>query len=827
MDAQFWHDVQAVFAAAADARPEDRPALLDRLCAGRTQVRQQVESLLTSSESAGDDFLAPPADVPRADGPASDPVGQTIGGFRLLEKIGEGGMGSVYLAVREDGDFTQRVAVKLVDLPVSSEDALRRFRSERRILAALNHPHIVTFLDGGWADGGPAYLVMEYVDGVPLTRYCAQRRLGLDDRLRMFQLVCGAVQYAHRHSVVHRDLKPANILVTSAGAPKMLDFGVARLLDAPGAAADVTVGHPLRALTPNYASPEQLRGMPVTTASDLYALGVLLHELLTGVRPYETAGRPLDESLNEVLHTPRRRPSEVTGAQAEAQPPYALSRLRGDLDAVVLKALRVDPAERYASAQEMAADLGRVLAGTPVIAREPSFGYIASHLVRRHRAVFAAAAISVLATLAALGVSLRQTRVAERERARAESRFADARQLATAVIFDIHDAVAKLPGSTPVRQRIVAEALSYLERLRQDPAGDPAFRLEMARAYFRLGTVQGAPSVANLGDRVGARDSFLKAVAILEPLAAEPGAAPDAAYWLGDVQVALAGLAQADGRLDEQRARVEAVTRIAESLVARDDDSRARRLLATSYFFQAQLLPNRERIDAWTRASAAFERILADQPGDPAAMRSVALVAKYLGSTYELRGEYAAALVQHQRALALDQERLRARPDDRVARFDVAIDLSNLAFAAWKTGALERAADGYARSLALREALVADDPQDVQSQGRLAYVLIRLARVYGDLKQFEDAMPLARRAVGISERLSGIDDQHAVEYAAALTDRGLLELAASRRTEACASFRAARRVIEPLTGETKGPAVRVRLDEELGRLEDVRTTCAP
>jgi non-specific serine/threonine protein kinase/serine/threonine-protein kinase len=827
LNPDFWREVQSIFAIVAEAPLAARSALLDQHCGDRADLRAEVESLLTSSDQVGDflEMADRPGAADESGGPAADPlIGRSIGGFRLTEQIGRGGMGSVYAALRDGREFTQRVAVKLIDLPLRNDDALRRFRSERRILAALNHPHIVTFLDGGLTDDGQAFLVMEYVEGLPITRYCAERRSTLEERLRLCQLVCGAVHYAHQHAVVHRDLKPGNILVTAAGAPKMLDFGVARLLDSPDAPADATTGHPLRALTPNYASPEQLRGLPVTTSSDIYSLGVLLFEMLTGTRPYETSGQPLDGVLRMVLEGPRRRPSDARPGDA-SRPPYPASRLRGDLDAIVLKSLSLDSGDRYASAQELSADVGRYLSGTPVVAREPSLRYVVSHLARRHRAAFAAIAVSVVAIVAALGVSLWQGRVARRERQRAEQRFGDARQLASAVIFDIHDAVSRLEGSTPVRQRIVAEALKYLERLSRDPAGDAAFRIELARAYLRIGTIQGSPSVPNLGDRTGARESFVKAIAILEPLAADPSAAHDAAYWLVDVQRGLAGIAQAEGALAEQRSLVDAATRLAESLVERRGDLRARTLLGSAYFDQALLLPSRDRVPAWTRAAATFERLLAERPDDPNALRSVALVAKYFGATHESRGEYAEALTQHRKALAIDEQRLAARPGDRFAQFDVAIDLSNIAFTAWQTGQLEDAATGYERSLAIREQLVAADPKDVQAQGRLAYVQMRLAVVYGDLKRFDEALPHARRALETTRRLSTIDEQHLAEHAATLEHYGRMLLAAGRAAEGCAELRNARAAVRPLLREGVTSAVTARVEEVTQNTPRFREQC--
>jgi serine/threonine protein kinase len=284
--ADYWREVENIFAEALGADPAERQALVESRAAGRDSLRAEVESLLTaharlSPVPATDEHTRPPAATARRLA-----IGGHIGPFRLVQTVGTGGMATVFLAERDDGAFSQRVAIKLIAAPLTHPGTVRRFRAERQILASLRHPHIITLLDGGVTPDGQAYLVMEYVDGAPITAYCRQHALPLDARLRLFRQVCSAVHYAHRHFVVHRDLKPANILVTAEGVPKVLDFGVAKLLDDGTAPAAATVTAPGGGpLTPNYASPEQLRGLPVTTSSDVYALGVLLYELTSGVRP--------------------------------------------------------------------------------------------------------------------------------------------------------------------------------------------------------------------------------------------------------------------------------------------------------------------------------------------------------------------------------------------------------------------------------------------------------------------------------------------------------------------------------------------------------------
>jgi eukaryotic-like serine/threonine-protein kinase len=353
-DTEFWARVDAVFTAAVDidGDVDARAALVDARCGSDTALRDEVRSLLAAHERAGG-FLTPPPVALHQDGAG---LGTVVGAYRLTAKIGEGGMGDVYRAERADGLFGHAVALKVTRGSVVDPAAAIRFATERQILASLQHPHIVTLLDGGTLADGRAYLVMELVEGAPITKYCADAKLGLEERLGLFRHICAAAHYAHRHGIVHRDLKPANVLVTPDGVVKVLDFGVAKLLAAAPGDGQTLPGLLPGPLTPNYASPEQLRGLPVTTASDVYALGVLLYELVTGARPYETTGQPLDRVLDLVVRTEPPRPSSAPGSPTDPLP-WDRRRLRGDLDAIVLKALAKDPEARYASAEQLADDV--------------------------------------------------------------------------------------------------------------------------------------------------------------------------------------------------------------------------------------------------------------------------------------------------------------------------------------------------------------------------------------------------------------------------------------------------------------------------------------
>ena len=475
-----WQRLQELFHQALPLQPDQRAPLLDRECAGDPELRDQVERLLSASDRAGGFIHEPAIASPGFALPDDEQsrIGRRVGAYRLVRALGRGGMGAVYLAEREDGAFEQRVAIKLIKRGMDTDQVLARFRAERQILASLDHPNIARLLDGGTTDDGLPYFAMEYIEGRPIDAFAETGQLGVEERLRLFLQICEAASYAHAQGVIHRDIKPLNTLVTAAGVPKLLDFGIAKVLnDSPEEITATVTG--LRLLTPDYASPEQIEGRRATAASDVYSLGVVLYELLTGRSPYRLSSRSPQEIAAAVSTAEPHRPST-----AVTQP--AVSRqLRGDLDTIALTALRKEPARRYPSVASLADDIRRHLEGRPIVARADHTTYRLGKFARRNRAVLVTAALAVVGAvlLTVIGLSL------ARSRASADPSLLANRALALRDRILVAD-FADLAGDTTL-------AAAVTEAFRTDLSQSPVIRVMTPRQVrTSLGRLQQSPDVA-------------------------------------------------------------------------------------------------------------------------------------------------------------------------------------------------------------------------------------------------------------------------------------------------------------------------------------------
>jgi len=689
---------------------------------------------VTSDRHAdGQGSLASPPATEETGEAAAPARGARLGPYEVVGELGRGGMGVVLKAVRADDAYRKVVAVKLVPAAGLSARARERFLEERQILAGLEHPNIARLLDGGTTADGVPYLVMELVEGERIDVWCQARDLGVDARLRLFLEVAAAVHHAHRNLVVHRDIKPGNVLVTSDGVPKLLDFGVARFATGDGDATLTAAS----ALTPAYASPEQLlQDGPIGTASDVYSLGVLLHELLTGQRPRRSGGGD-GELLATAAGLEPERPS-VTA------PPALRRRLRGDLDVILLTALRTAPEARYGSAEAFADDVRRHLDGRPVRARPPTLTYRLSKFTRRNPGAVAALTLAIVALAGGVVATRREAARADAERVVAERRFAEARRIAHAMLFELHDAVAPLPGSTAARKLLVTRGLEYLDGVAREAGGDRSLCLELARAYVRIGDVQGGVFNANLGDDAGARESYGRAVALADRCGsgdAEGASALGAALRARAAARALAGDALA-GREDAARALGLARAHVDGRAGGRVELAQALAALAFATYHVGDLAASRE-------ASEEGVRVLeAGVPGAPSEQVQGLLA----GAHWQLAGtlwgltDRRGAAEHYERARTLQEAALARDPRNVRIRRQLAFTLESLGTV---RGQLEQpSVDVLERAVELRRQLAADDPADADARLYALYAQKNLALALVATNRGTEAAPLLASVLG-------------------------------------------------------------------------------
>jgi serine/threonine protein kinase/tetratricopeptide (TPR) repeat protein len=727
MHAERWRQLQELFALASDLPVDQRRQFLDSNCAGDPELRAEIETLIAAdAKQTGwlSRFVNEAATAMAGPEAARWTPGLRIGPYEIVRELSRGGMGIVFLAERADQQFRRRVAIKVVRASLASPDLLTRFRTERQILAQLDHPNIARLLDGGATESGEPYVVMEFIDGLPIDQYCDAHALTVDDRVELFRTICAAVQYAHGNLVVHRDLKPGNILVTAAGVPKLLDFGIAKLLAATTIEIDVSQTRTReRLLTPSHASPEQVRGESITTASDIYSMGVLLYELLSGKAPYRFRTQTERELERVICEEEPVAPSHALGRPAEGKEPdpYSISRARsttpdrlrrklaGDLDTIVLMAMRKEPMRRYASADQLGEDLRRHAAGLPVIARKDTVPYRIGKFTRRHpRALGATAAIVVV--IAAL-IAFYTTRLAA-ERDRALAAAAKSEQVASFLsnVFAISNPSEARGRTVTARELLDRGAARIAEELDGQPDVQADLMELMGNVYLGLGLYD--ESVAILERALQARRAVsgelnagtahtLNALGVVHRLKANFVAAESLAAKGLDIQRQLYG--------EEHLETAHSMADLAEVLRVRGDLARAEPLYRRALEVRRKLL-------------GPADRDLADT------MNNFALV--LFG-----RGDYAAAEAMHRDALAMRRQVLG---EDHI---DVANSYDNLAMT---LAALERydEAERIGRdALRLNQKLLGDtEPRTLRIKARLARTL------YGK-RDLDAAEPLMRETL--------------------------------------------------------------------------------
>jgi eukaryotic-like serine/threonine-protein kinase len=836
-----WRRINELFLSTIELEPNERSDFLKQACTEDASLLKELELMLTSHEEATS-FIETPAIESAASLLLEEQnlsmVGRRIGQYKVISELGRGGMGTVFLAVRDDDQYEKQVAIKLVSSSLNIGEMLRRFYNERQILANLDHPNIAKLLDGGTTEEGLPYLVMDYVDGIPIDTYCNTQHLSIREMLELFRKVCAAVHYAHQNLFVHRDIKPSNILVTREGVPKLLDFGIAKVIDSGRSVQQAGLTRTgLRPMTPEYASPEQVRGKAITTASDIYSLGVLLYKLLAGERPY---------NFNDYSQL------EIERVICEEEPPRpgTIKReLSGDLDNIVMMAMRKSADRRYGSVEQLSEDICRHLEGLPVIARKDTFSYRTVKFIKRNRIAVAAAVLLAITLAAGVGATIWQARVARAAQARAERRFNEVRELANSYLFEFNDSIKDLPGSTTARQLLIKRALKYLDSLAQEAVGDPSLQRELAAAYLRLGDIQGNFFNANVGDMAGALESYRKAVAILEGLSeADPlnrqishdlstgyGRVGDMVMYTGNAAAALQSYRKAIPSLEalaadpaNMKARrdlaigyyrmghiiiyngdnigaketFKKAVELSEKLSEADPaDVEIRQNLGLSYYRLGDLISSisdpDEAAELFRKTLAIGQELSAKDPNNAQASRIMLTGYIKLAELTLRKGNPAGSIEIYSKALAIGQGLASKDRTNAQAQRDLVVVYGNLSNAIAESGDIRGAIENELKGMSIQEELVAADPANTRGRRDLATFNLSIGRLHSQIGNIDQALNSYRKALDIIESLMAKDPKNAqvradlarVLYLAAklLGKRGEIEQARSYMNRALAT----------------------------------------
>jgi eukaryotic-like serine/threonine-protein kinase len=842
---QRWKQIDELLQQALELPADERQAFLDQNCLDDEVLRGEVLSLLRADQQTGA-LLDQPLPLRSLHDPSV--VGRRVGAYKLIRELGRGGMGAVYLGERDDDQqFHQQVAIKLIKRGMDTDEIIERFRHERRILASLNHPNIARLLDGGTTDDGLPYFVMELIEGEPLPDYCRQKNMGVVERLKLFLQVCQAVQHAHNNLIIHRDLKPSNILVTPSvdgktEMVKLLDFGIAKLLGASEAGLSTLSGQ--RPMTPEYASPEQVRAASISTATDVYSLGVVLYQLLADALPYQFSSRDVAELSRVVCEQEPLPPSRMASLHG-----VGFSRkLRGDLDNIVMAALRKEPERRYQSPAQLAEEIERHLAGQPVKARPNTFSYRTGKFLKRNRAAAAAGTFVLTTLVAGIIVATWQARVAraaqvraesalahaesqrqraereqaiaerqrqraeealaiaeshrkraedaqakaevlrvkteqalaetsieraralseksraEAERTKADQRFDDVRKLATTFLFDFHNAIQDLPGSTKARQLVVSKAVEYLDKLARQAGDNPSLQRDLAASYSRLSAIQGTSVTqqAVLGDGVGEMTSLRKAQAILESLT---NTHPDDKAARGDLAslhlamgIKLLDAGDEPSAFEHARKGLE----IRQALAAADPENLTVRFsLATAHrqfwFVAANTGSPNLGLDSLRQSVAIAEALVAASPNNAQIKHYAAIALRDLGAQLWYRGELTGAWERYQKSREILESQFASDPGSLSKLRGVFIISQSVGELLMRTGRTTEALEVFQRNLELTQALVKKDPANVQARRDLSIAFQGISAALEGAGQFNEALNQYRKSMVINEELTAND----------------------------------------------------------------------
>ncbi|MCD9185933.1 MAG: serine/threonine-protein kinase [Pyrinomonadaceae bacterium] len=805
---QEWLEISDVFHSIVELSKSEREAVLSSITDERK--RAEIEKLLIANDAEQSFLESSPLKAIQSE-EVLPQMPEKIGRYKILEQIGRGGMGAVYLAERED--LKKKVALKIIKRGMDTDEILRRFQTERQILANLEHSNIARLLDGGVSEDGLPFIVMEYVDGKDLLDFCAEKDLSLNAKLDLFRKICAAVSYAHQNLVVHRDLKPSNILVNKNGEPKLLDFGISKLLT--NETNETGTATSLGMMTPNYASPEQFRGETVSTATDIYSLGVILFELLTGNLPYEIRSKRFEEAARIVAETEPRKPSSIiqdskfkiqdssseNGYRFQTEDSNATDDklktknqnqntnpkskiwnpkfLRGDLDNIILKALRKEPERRYSSVEQFSEDIRRHQIGFPVTARPDTFSYRASKFFQRNRIGVVSAGLIFLALIGGvIGTSWQAVR-AERQRALAEKRFGDVRQLANNAVFKYYEQIKDLDGATEARETLVKDATEYLDKLAQDAKGDVSLQKDLVKAYFRLGDVLGAPHAnANTGDTAGALENYGKADKIINDLLTE---SPNEIEYLNlkrNLHTKIGEIRQREGNAEETRKNFLAAVEISEKIVEKEPNvPKNLSALGQSFVLYGETLPlglgENESIAVASKGFPHLEKALQIDANDSPSLQRlnmanirIGLQVSTLAREAENRQDEAKARELYKRAAELFRKAEETAQklvvsDGKNAGFARRLFISrfNESMALSGLGQLDEALKIQQETLEQTEKAAGESANN-EAKLDLAQATYEIGRTFSRKKEFPSAIEKIKKAIALYDQIIAKDAQN-------------------------------------------------------------------
>jgi len=743
------------------ALPSDaRHTLLQAECSDHPEMWQLIERVLSNSTAIEHSTLLQDGGLLKwtkqllaDDQESSDQIGR----YRVLRVLSRGGMGTVLLAVRSDLQNTGLVALKVINRGLDRGVFLTAFNREREILASLkSHPNIVHLEDADVTAAGTPYLVMEYIDGFPLNEYCEKNELTVEDRLKLFLIICEAVSFAHQRAIIHRDLKPNNVLVTTSGMPKLLDFGIAKLLAISEHEASVSVVEQKRIMTIEYASPEQVRGELLDVRTDVYSLGVVLYRMLTGVLPYDLSLESAALREKAVCEQEPKLPSvAVQGKGGSAKDLQRL--LAGDLDNIICKALRKNADERYASVEQFSEDIRRHLHNEPVKARPNTWTYNTGRFILRHRLpVLTVASFLVLLSIS-FALVLWQAHLAKLQRIRAENRFNDVKALARWLLFDFHDQISRLPGSTEPRKQLVQHAQLYLDHLASEEGNDTSLQSDLASSYMRLGDVQGNPRDNNEGDVPGALASYQKSQKILDQLhnagVYDPVASATLDERMAAIDSSMGKTNQALALQQKAAEELQVLVRNVNTPANRYNLAVAHEQIGDIFGEQGKLQP---AMDQFNQAVQILDALHREHPDDLRFTRGVTVLYCKFGDVYLTTGNLNAALENFQKALQIRDKLLAAHPDDRQFARDVSNSSDSISSVLANMKKFPEALEYENRVLKITQQLSQADKKDMTAKSDVGDAYAAVAQLLFELHRYPEALENANHSLDVRQAVSQV-----------------------------------------------------------------------